>query len=207
MKNETPAPATLDRFQGGYNPFRFDGYCVEKIKIYDPSTGEIIAHCNWFTTGTNNRYLKVNFDFPIIKKMKEDFTRNYAYFTTYKDRFTKYDILARIEIAIPANLLSYEIEKNIHDFDTDTTRHFYDQFTMLVNCQKEEHKIEDGELIYFPGELKVQPVSFRFNPYSVNTDFGNQVETIAADLKSKKIDIDSYNLEKLLKSYKVTAIQ
>lgn len=212
---------TIKQIEQGFNPLFLETETGKNLEInhfvfYDYLTGkevvnnegsiyEFYENIRWFNnSGSNNEFPILIFDFSIIKKKDHNLTRNYAYYVNYKSKYS-FD-KNKIVVFIPVQILTnYKTEKDVFQFETETEKKYFDMFFFDVKAVKREYRINDlKEIQYYNGELKTHTLKFHGYYKNVKTDLGKKIDLIKEVLDKNNININSSDIENIMKHFEIT---
>lgn len=190
-----------------YNPYFLENAVIEFIVFFDPSTGAEIGKTRWFTqsdySASNNSVPQITLPFEVKRAKEVDLTRKTAFYKTTNPK--NYAGRREVNLYIPSNLVTITQEKAVHQFDTDDASHYRDLFTVNLFCVTQEPCAnEHGEYCRRNTEPAQRDVYFTGNYTEVKNEFGKLIYQVKNDLKAANIEVNRYDLERIMKLYTLT---
>jgi hypothetical protein len=187
---------TLKKQSSWFNPYFLNGKQIDKIKVFNPDTEEVLFSFNWF--GSNNNYPELILPLEVKNRKKLNLKDNKAgqlIVVVGKENLSKEK---RYYLYIPSNLLEYKSEGQIKRYDNGYTSQVYDKYTIKVQASE-----NNGD--------KVEPVSeriFTVEEYirTEKSSKGVKAEELYKEMQKLHIDIKLYDLQKILDNYKLERI-
>lgn len=186
------ANLNLKKQTSWYNPFFVaEGIVlrteVKNIFIFNSEGVLAETKKGWFCEGNNN-FKEPSFDFEVINKRKEDFTKKQCY-------MIKQNLYIHVDL-----LQNVSIQKHVFKFATDMEKAFCDIITFdaagtkyVYNGEKKEYELKDGT---HQGKIEC---NFSFE----KTDFGARMQMLANKAKENGLNYSAYDFEKLSKFFDI----
>jgi hypothetical protein len=167
-----------------WNPWSVDGkYELSNIKIFNPETAEVLyEHNQGWIDNCDELFLE-----GVKRKIKLNLTVKHPFFIKEHreyDRETKYCLY------IPINDVNFRFDRNDIKYETDTDISYADFFKVDIDCE-------------YRGEREVKTIEVFTHTNTEKKEFGKEVAFWTEKLGEDNIEIRSYDLEKLLKKYKL----
>ena len=199
----TQTTSQLVKSASFYNPYFFEGRQIHKICFFN-SDGVIIS-VNWF--GSNNKYPTLVIPSEIKRKNKVDFLSKTAFYVSAPDKGKGY-----IYIYVPANLVNLQdIGESVY-FDNENETQYMQNYKITVHCSEDKMQLKEGcsHDDFQPYEYIITPVESReikFDVFSKNVkkDKYHNDQLLRGNIKTIcGIDVNMYDLQKILKHYDIT---
>lgn len=181
----------------GFNPFIMGGITINRIYFIKDS--EIICQTRWF--GSNNPYKQIVLPFEIKKATKVDLTRNFAFWITKKDQYTKE---RRAELYIPIALLNYTLsDKTESEKDWESITTWRSLKIRLNGTKKIRERINPTSFEYVPieGEFEENLEAFRTWEH---TEQYNELEKKCEIFRKCGVNIYPFEMRDLEKHFTIT---